>query len=303
MENMKIVIISGGLGNQLYQYTFARFLETTINEKCIMDDSCFWGDKIQHNGYEMEKVFHLKLNLLSNYFSEDVWAEMLKLRDQGISIPQQLLNNGINLTMLAEFQDHPKFDGNIVYMPPNSIAPETLQIYLNTKGAFYYHGYWVRREFVWHMRKILLKELVFPDICSVPGLPEINKEYAERIRESDSVAVHIRRGDFLACGRALPPEKYARAVEIMEEKHGGGSYFIFSDDIVWCQEHAKELGLDNIKGEVVYVVGNTGNGYNYVDMQLMSMCKKMIISNSSFGAWASYLNVTPDWVVVVADAV
>ncbi|MGN0506373.1 MAG: hypothetical protein ACI4FZ_07410, partial [Lachnospiraceae bacterium] len=118
MENMKIVILNGGLGNQLYQYTFLRFLETVTREKCIVDDSPFWGENVQHNGYELEKVFRLKLNLLSNYFSEDVRAEMIRLRSEGISIPQQLLNNGINLTMMAEFRDHASFDGNIVYMPP-----------------------------------------------------------------------------------------------------------------------------------------------------------------------------------------
>ena len=300
MENMKIVVMNGGLGNQLYQYAFIRLLETATNEKCIIDDSAFWRFD-QHNGYELEKIFGLKLNLLSSYFTEDVWAEMLRICEQGVSIPQQLLNNGINLTMMAEFRDHVPFNGNIVYMPPNASNVEVLQTYVSTKGNFYYHGYWVKQEIVNRVKAVLMNELVFPDLDSVPGIPVINKEYFSKIKESDSVALHIRRGDFLQCGRALSEEKYAKSVAWMEERHAGCTYFVFSDDIAWCEEHKEELGLTTVQGEVVYIQGNTGNGYNYVDMQLMSNCKHMIISNSSFGCWACYLNRIPGVDAIMAD--
>lgn len=98
-------------------------------------------------------------------------------------------------------------------------------------------------------------------------------------------------------------DKYAKAIRHMEVRYAGCTYFVFSDDSAWCQEHEEELGLTDVQGDVVYVTGNTGNGYNYVDMQLMSMCKKMVISNSSFGAWAFYLNTTPEIDLIVADSI
>ena len=49
-----------------------------------------------------------------------------------------------------------------------------------------------------------------------------------------------------------------------------------------------ELGLDQF-WTVTYVEGNT-NGKNYVDMQLMSMCKGMVMSNSAFCYLAALLN-------------
>ena len=300
-NDMKIIILSGGLGNQLYQYTFMRLIELGIKEKFIIDDSAFWGENVDHNGYEMEKVFGLKLNLLSNYFTEDVWSEMLRLRDLGTSIPQQLADNGINLTMMAEFKDHPAFNRNIIYMPPNAYSNDVLYAYANTKGNVYYHGYWVCPPFVEAIKGVLQNELVFRDMDSVLGLPEINKQYARRIKETDSVALHIRRGDFLQCGRALTPDKYARSVVSMEERYKGCTYFVFSDDIAWCEEHKQELGLNVVAGNVVYITGNTGNGFNYVDMQLMSMCKKMIISNSSFGQWAYFLNQSAGVEAIIAD--
>ena len=63
---------------------------------------------------------------------------------------------------------------------------------------------------------------------------------------------------------------------------------MFSDDIEWCKTHVQELGLDQFKA-VTYVEGNV-NGKNYVDMQLMSMCKGMVMSNSAFCYLAALLN-------------
>ncbi len=48
------------------------------------------------------------------------------------------------------------------------------------------------------------------------------------------------------------------------------------------------MGFD-LFAQVVYVEGN-GNGLNYRDMQLMSMCKGMILSNSAFCYLAALLN-------------
>ena len=95
MENLKIVIMNGGLGNQLYQYAFMRLLETATKEKCLVDDSAFWKKDLEHNGFEIEKIFGIRLNLLSRQFSEDVWQEMMRNWEQGRGIPQQLKENGI----------------------------------------------------------------------------------------------------------------------------------------------------------------------------------------------------------------
>lgn len=122
---------------------------------------------------------------------------MMRRKAQGIGIPQQLLENGINLTMMQEFVDHEPFDGNIVTMPANVASLEVLRIYANTKGNFYYHGYWVRQEIVNFVRKKLLEELKFPELASLPGLFSVNLQYAAQIQQLDSVAVYVRRGDFI----------------------------------------------------------------------------------------------------------
>ena len=289
MDNLRIVMMNGGLGNQLYQYTFLRFLEVHTGQKCMVDDSAFWGDHVEHNGLELEKIFHIKLNKLSDFFTPDVWEEMIRQKEAGISIPQQLLDYGLNITMIAESNTY-RFDGNVICVAPNRITDEILSVFVNARGNIYYFGYYVNTVYVNKMIGILRKELVFPPIQETMEKDTINKRYEELIRMTDSVAVHIRKGDFVKCGRSLPANKYAKGIRLLEEKGKEHTYFIFSDDIEWCKEHKKELGLLDIRGDYFFVEENTGNGKNYIDMQLMSYCKDMIVSNSRFGCWAYYLN-------------
>lgn len=289
MNDLKIVLMNGGLGNQLCQYAFLRFLEVNTGQKCIVDDSSFWGENVEHNGLEIEKIFSIKLNKLSEFFSEDVWEEMIRQKGNGISIPQQLQDNGLNLVMIAESGSH-NFNGNIIQIDSNKITNEILKVFVNAKGNIYYWGYFANMVYVKKMLKTLRQELRFPFIKDSMEINTINKRYEELIHLTDSVAVHIRRGDFLKCGRALSVEKYAKAIRKFEDRENEYMYFIFSDDIQWCKQNKKELGLLDIKGDYIFVEENTDNENNYIDMQLMSYCKNMIISNSSFGCWAFILN-------------
>ncbi len=297
MENIRIVMMNGGLGNQLYQYTFLRYIELVTGENCLVDDSAFWGEgHIDHNGYELEKIFGIKLNLLSGFFSEDVWKEMIHKKDEGVSVLQQLKDNGLNLFLIAEAEDY-EFDGNSIFFEPHYINNEILLAFTKTKGCVYYHGYWVNSIYWNIVHEHIRKELNFPTIGEDD---RSNRSYLDKICSTNSVSLHIRRGDFITCGRVLAPEKYKNAIKHFEDKYDDCTYFIFSDDIAWCQKNEKILGIEDIKDKVVYVTGNMTDKRNYTDMQLMSYCKKMIVSNSSFGIWAYYLKQDKD--VEVIDA-
>ena len=75
--------------------------------------------------------------------------------------------------------------------------------------------------------------------------------------------------------------------------------FVFSDDIDWCKEHVKELGIHYFQ-EVTYVEGNS-DGENYRDMQLMSMCRAMVVSSSAFCYLAALLNTEKQYVLNTTD--
>lgn len=274
---MKIALCNGGLGNQTFQYIFSRFLELDGGEPCFLDDSAFYGEHPQHNGYEISKVFpNAKPRLLSDAFSEDVWKYMA---ERG-NIAQQLRDMGEEISLVAEMSDY-SFDGNAAVVPANEFLPGLASI----KGNIYYHGYWINPSWLRSRHeKILRHELEF-----APLEDDRNKRYEEEIRKTTSVALHVRRGDFVNLRFDAPAENYRVAVKLMKERLEDAHFFVFSDDQDWCKANREEMGLR--ADEVTFVEGNDRDGKNYIDMQLMTYCKNMVLATtSSFSYLAALLN-------------
>ena len=280
---MKIVLMNGGLGNQLFQYIFLRWLEIKTGEVCVLDNSAFCVDEPEHNGYEIERLFGLKPRLLSDCFDADVWQAMMAEVQAGKSICQQLLDGGLSLAMVAETGDF-NFNGNIFFTPVGTYNP-----YLAfSRGNIYFHGYWIQNCWIRDIQQVIQKELSFP----IPKDP-VNIGYAKDILASESVCMHVRRGDFVTLNRAAPIEYFPAAVHQLEDSLSKEvrkklRYFIFSDDVRWCKEHKRELGL--LDKDLVFVQGNKGVTA-YMDMFLMSLCRHMILDNSSFVYLAALLNM------------
>ena len=284
---MKIVLMNGGLGNQLFQYAFYRYIEKHTNDICYIDDSAFYGKNVEHNGFEIEKIFGIKCDyLLSRFFDKEIWDVMIAQKEAGISIPQQMLNNGLDIAIIAEMSDF-NFDGEVLKV-------EKINDLLIERNI-YYHGYWITNSWFLEVKDELLHELIFPAI-----IDNENKIKLNYILEKNSIALHVRRGDFVNLKRTLENNYYVEAIKTLENKILDGFYFIFSDDINWCMEHQKELGLEQIKDKYVFFQGNTGEKA-YVDMQLMANCKHMILANSSFSSFASLLNRNDDKIIVIPD--
>lgn len=274
---MKIALCNGGLGNQTFQYVFSRFLELEGGEPCFLDDAAFYGDHPQHNGFEITKVFpHAKPRLLSEALSEDVWKYVA---EQG-NVAQQMRNAGEELTLVAETSDY-RFDGTVIPVPANEFLPWLAQ----AKGNVYYHGYWINPEWLkGKYKETLLRELEF-----APLEDDRNKRYAEEIQRTTSVSLHVRRGDFVTLRLDAPAENYRVAVNIMREQLENAHFFLFSDDMDWCRANREEMGLR--EEEVTFVEGNDRDGRNYLDMQLMSYCKNVVLAQiSSFSYLAALLN-------------
>lgn len=281
---MRIQYINGGLANQVYQYIFTRFAELSRPEEepWLLDDSFFFVNNV-HNGYELEKVFGIKANLLSKNFEPEVWEEFIKNKQNGISIPQSFKNLGFPIQMITEFdnyKEHNPFDGRVGYVPENQFLPDIIDV---PGEITYYHGYWLDFNYFLTYRDILSKELSFPPLEDAKNL-----SYAVQILSTDSVAVHIRRGDYVALGISLTSDYYLQNSRQILEHHPDAVFFIFSDDIAWCKAHSTELGFQ-LPRQTVYVDGNIA-GKNYIDLQLMHLCKGMLMSKSAFCRLAWMLN-------------
>ena len=110
------------------------------------------------------------------------------------------------------------------------------------------------------------------------------------IQSLESVAIHVRRTDYEGLGWLLPMNYYKRAIERIQQKVNNAIFFVFSDDIPWCQE--------NIQVPDGYYLHYAGP---LTDFYLMSQCKHQIIANSFFSFWAAYLNPNPEKIVIYPE--
>lgn len=281
---MRIQFLNGGLANQVFQYIFYRFGELRHpGETWFLDDSFFFVHQI-HNGYELESVFRRKPNLLSDFFDKDVWDYMISLkREENLSIPEIMRQNGESVRMIAEtanWKEWNPFNGMVSTVPANEFHPEIQDIPGET---LYYHGYWINHEWFRTNAGVFRDELAFPEISE-----DTNRAYLDHIQSCNSCSVHIRRGDYASLGLAFRDEDYATLIKSMLTSIPDITLFVFSDDGDYCRSHAGAMGLD-LPNETVYVTGNTGKNA-FRDMQLMSNCKNMILSNSAFCYLAALLN-------------
>lgn len=294
---MKIQFLNGGLANQAFQYIFARHYELSHPGECMYLDDSYFALHTVHNGYELEKVFGIKPHMLSECFDEEVWQYILSQRQEGKSIPTILCENGIDTYMISEvgntYKNFNPFEGKVVEVPCNIYDP----VVFGAPGNTYYHGYWINKEWFAKYRETFLKEFSFP-----PILDEQNKEYEKRIQEGNSVSLHIRRGDYVSLGVAFDTAVYERMTKTFEETlqerkqtAKGWEIFVFSDDVDWCRKNAESLGLNCFR-DIIFVEGNI-KGKNYIDLQLMSRCKAMMMSNSAFCYLAALLNTRREIVI------
>ena len=108
---------------------------------------------------------------------------------------------------------------------------------------------------------------------------------SKKIQDKQTVAVHVRRGDYLLPQHdhfcKLDVSYYGRALEPFFEYVDDYQFLIFSNDIQWCKESLIE------ESEIVTFIEP---GIDYVDMILMSLCDHQITANSSYSWWAAFRN-------------
>lgn len=276
---MQLVMLNGGLGNQIFQYIFFRWLEVRSGEPCVIDDSAFFGNHVEHGGYEMERVFSVYPKRLSSYFDSGTWAMMIAKMEQGIPVYQQLADVGMELVMRYQpGSGKVDFSGRkmdfVAGMAPVSSSRDQ-----------YYYGYWIGSYWLGQIGGLIGSELRFPPLPA-----GYDAAMGQAILECrNPAAIHIRRGDMVKYpGRTAEPEYFRQRIDWMDQHLGIDHYFLFSDDLDWCREHAEALGLSAASDRLTVVEGNHGKEA-YIDMQMMSMCHHRLSDKSSFSLVAGML--------------
>ena len=260
---MIITKLNGGLGNQLFEYACARSLQLKYGDEMWLDIE----------GYARSpRHFSLSNFKLSN----DVGILPIS-KSKSLVLWQALSKTNKELAFkLAQLFG--------VYLWKTPTYKEILL--KGTKGkTIYFYGYWQSEKYFKEYSKQIREELR----VNTEYLPE-SKPYIDSILSSESVCVHIRRGDYVQCGLISCDETYyLNGVEYIRERHPNITVFVFSDDIQWVKDNI------SFKQPVVYVDIQEPD---YEVLRLMYSCKHFVMSNSSFSWWAQYLSNNLNKIVV-----
>ena len=259
---MKIVRILGGLGNQMFQYAFYKALEK--KESKVLADLSLFKDYELHNGFELDKVFGVDIKKASQ-FTVDLYDTQNR---------KWLFRK---LRKLLKLKNTYKEEANEFVFDPTFLTDPSPRLY---------YGYWQNEGYF--KDSDIRSEFVFKN-----PLTGKNNYTFKQIAESQSISIHVRRGDYVdhpLLGSLCNVTYYQDAISLMNSKISNPSYFVFSNDIEWCK---KNLPLN----KATYIDWNTGRD-SYIDMQLMSTCKHQIIANSSFSWWGAWLNNNPKKIVI-----
>lgn len=253
------ILLSGGLGNQLFQYAFGRYYAFFYKTGFALDLSKFSIDSklITKRNYELDFFDNPCLLVTSS-----------PVPRYHFIFSNLFLANYFKINYFYR-EKSTKFDNNIFRYGPNIIAD----------------GYW--QSFKYFQA---ISRLIISDIDTHKPLSKLSKETLDLILSYEgAVSIHVRRGDFIENSAAfnfhgvLPLAYYNDLISKISNLINCPYFFIFSDDPSWCRENLK-LNSSN----VTFVTHNLGND-SWQDLILMSYCRHHIIANSSFSWWGAWL--------------
>lgn len=302
---MIVVQIHSGLGNQLFMYAAARALARRRNTGLYLDVDTDCKNGVDHGQYVGHSFQLDKFNIVADYpglFAPGsagapsrvgIYSALkARMRDNDIlrNAVRMLRHNGIDLSriLLKLSGNEKRFfreeRGDWGYKPHFLDLPDNTIL----RGCFFSYKY-----FDW-MRDPIREELSLKAELSAQS-----KAVEERIMGTESVSLHVRRGDVVTnpeyrswYAGVVTKNYYRNAIAYFRQHLRDPHFFVFSDDIAWAKSN-----LD-IPGKIVYVDHNDP-AKGYEDLHLMSRCRhNMTTGFSSFSWWAAYLNRNPGKIVL-----
>lgn len=238
-----IVRLMGGLGNQMFQYAMGKAAAKERNEKLYLDRFSYIRDKKRK--CEIDKF---------------------NIKSDSLNVEQTLYYN------MLFWKDRKKRKGNKIFWERNIFEFDAIK----NISSKYFVGSWQNEKYFKELKNELRGELTFKERFSAAV-----EEKAEYISQENSVAVHVRHGDYLENSAYViqSADYYIRAMQYVSAKYEDAKFYFFSDDIKWCK---KQFGQQK---NVIYISENT----DLEDFFLMCKCRHFIIANSTFSWWAAWL--------------
>ncbi|HJA92893.1 MAG TPA: alpha-1,2-fucosyltransferase [Candidatus Eisenbergiella merdipullorum] len=265
---MVIVQLSGGLGNQMFEYALYLRLKADGRKVKIDDRTCY--------GHAGERPLQLT-EVFGAAYDRALEKEIRQMTDSFLDPVSRIKRKLLGRKDLSYREAGVNFDPEVLQREPALL-----------EGCFQSERYFApvadEVKEAYRFRKERLR------------LSERTGKLAGQIEDSRAVSVHVRRGDYLDASHGgiyegiCTAEYYEKAMEQIRRTVPDAVFYVFSNDTAWALEHF--TGKDCVVAEG----GTEDDGYQ--DMYLMSLCEHHIIANSSFSWWAAWLGKNPEKIVI-----
>lgn len=284
---MVIIQLAGGLGNQMFQYALYLQLKSLGKDVKIDDVSGFVEDR------QRDPV----LAPFGVDYERATKKELRRMLDSSPFLHARIRRKLCGRKKRSYFEEDKRY------------RPEIM-----TWDNIYLEGYWQTEKYFQAVSDQVREVFDTDRLLSYIEEREVRKggairrstlqDWLDRIAQTESVSVHIRRGDYLLpqnqklFGNICTEAYYAAAMEQMRKEHPGCVFYLFTNDKEWAEHTITGDGKDIFEGkrsswiQIVDLEKNTWTGMDrdYAEFVLMSRCRHNIMANSSFSWWASYLN-------------
>jgi hypothetical protein len=265
----------GGLGNQLFQYAAGRALAQRLGARLVLDCTS------RHAEFRPIVLDRLAIN------AEIVRNAAGKPHSRRLRLP-----GALGRKLSDAFHDHfpttYRIDGHRFKVFGEKWSFIYDHRFDELDGSIYLDGYWQSYRYF-----EAVADLVRDEIRPLGTPSEANRDWLARIKSANSVALHVRRGDYL--GHKGTPlicalSYYNSALQHIRRLLHEPQMFVFSDDVTWCRQAfaAPDITFVDVNGPDDAVD----------DLRLMTACRHHIIANSSLSWWGAWLAAHPEQVVI-----
>jgi hypothetical protein len=284
---MIITRLTGGLGNQMFQYAAGLSLAEHHRTVAKLDVNWYRQDP----QYEAHNRYALSCFNLTEQFA--VQEEIDRVQGVQLTRTERWAAGWARRLRLYRYANRHAGSSNLHYAEDFKFYPGFFAQPDNT----YLHGLWQSERFFEPVAHLLRLHFSF----RYPMPPSVAEMLARIQGGGPSVAVHFRRGDYVRnaafhqTNGVVGFDYYLAAMERLRAQHPQLSFYIFSDDI-------DAIERDFRPPVPCVFVRATQPWHSYDKIRLMSACDHAIISNSTFAWWAAWLNPHPQKTVIAPAA-
>lgn len=263
-----VVLLYGGIGNQLFQYVFGEYIRGKYKLDVRYDLSSF-GLLPTFRDYQLNTVIsHLSVyQTKKTFFSRHTYVTRKFL--------QYCFRLKPGVKYINELTDD--LDESIFKS--------------STYNLIYLDGYWQNKKFFTWCSDNLADFKISPRF----ELPqELRSDYSF-IMNNNCISMHVRRGDYLlkentALMASCTKEYFSKGLQRTLSCIKNPTLVIFSDDPEWVKL--------NLHFDVSTRIIENKEVPPFWYIHLMSLCRHQIISNSTFSWWGAVLNSNPERITV-----